>query len=244
MPVLAHLSDPHLDGGQEALARVRRVVDHLAGLAQPPDAVLVSGDVSDRGDPADYVAAAELFAEVSAPVWFCPGNHDDRAAFRQGLLGGAPDPSPVNQVHRVAGLTVLSLDSTIPGRSEGALGVETLTWLDEQLAASGPALVAFHHPPAALTLPALDRMGLRDPAGLADVLARHDHVLAVLCGHVHTAAVTTFAGRPLVTAPGVRSTALPPWEVAQRYATSTESPPALAFHIIDDGTLTTHFRAV
>ena len=81
-------------------------------------------------------------------------------------------------------------DSTIPGEDGGYLADETLTWLDHDLGAAGddvPALVCFHHPPVTLTIPYVDGIRLAGEHRLADVLARHDNVVAVLCGHAHTA---------------------------------------------------------
>jgi 3',5'-cyclic-AMP phosphodiesterase len=73
------------------------------------------------------------------------------------------------------------------------------------------------------------------------VLDRHPRVVAVLCGHAHTAAASTFAGRPLLVAPGVVSTLRLPWENADTM--DRTMPPALAFHILDEaGRLTTHYR--
>jgi len=72
-------------------------------------------------------------------------------------------------------------------------------------------------------------------------LADHPQVVPVLCGHAHTPAASTFAGRPLLVAPGVVSTLRLPWETANDI--DEQMPPALAFHVLDDdGRLTTHYR--
>ncbi|MBB1246415.1 phosphodiesterase, partial [Streptomyces durbertensis] len=106
-----------------------------------------------------------------------------------------------------------------------------------------PAFVALHHPPVPLGLPYLDRIGLREPQALAGVLARHPQVVAVLCGHAHTAATTSFAGRPLLCAPGIASTALLPWEQGPDDSWKThQAPPALTFHLFRNGRLTSHLR--
>jgi Icc protein len=76
------------------------------------------------------------------------------------------------------------------------------------------------------------------------VLHRHPQVVAVLCGHAHTPAATTFAGRPLLAAPGVVSTLRFPWEPGDAVL-DHDLPPALAYHVIDDDRgVTTHYRAV
>lgn len=128
--------------------------------------------------------------------------------------------------------------------SEGFLDDGTLTRLDKVLADSeGPALVCFHHPPVRLGIPFVDGIRLREPERLADVIAPHGNVAAVLCGHAHTGATTTFAGRPLVVAPGVVSTAVLPFESDD--VIDYGLPPSVAFHFLDgDRGLVTHFRSL
>jgi Icc protein len=80
-----------------------------------------------------------------------------------------------------------------------------------------------------------------------DLAFPHRNLAAFLCGHAHTPAVTTFAGRPLVIAPGVVSTLRFPWEhrAHPEDYVHLDPPPALAFHVLtDEGQLTTHYRCV
>jgi Icc protein len=246
MPVLAQVSDFHFDGGARSVARAERVMGYLAALPRPVDAVLVTGDVADHGSAGEYQAAREVLRS-DAPVLACPGNHDLRATFRRVLLGHPDgDERPLNQVHRVAGATVALCDSTIPGRDDGRLSEETVAWLDAVLgdAPDGPALVAMHHPPVALGIPFVDDIRQRDGQRLEEVLRRHPQVVAVLCGHAHTAASTQFAGRPLVVAPGVATTAMLPLERPEGPVLDAELPASIAFHVPDGGRLTSHFRVV
>ncbi|MEU5438912.1 metallophosphoesterase [Streptomyces sp. NPDC020719] len=255
--LLAHISDLHLDGGARAAQRAARVVEFINAMSRRPDAVLVTGDIADHGAPAEYAEAAELLARIDAPVLTCPGNHDDRAAYRKGLLdlpggpsakgGAAPDPyAPVNRLHRVGDYAILMLDSTIPGEDPGVFEDATLEWLARTLDSLGdtPALPAFHHPPAVIHHEYLDSTNLTNADRFAEVLAGRDNVPAVLVGHAHTPAATTFAGRPLLIAPGVTSTLRLPWEPGEGLVNRT-SPPGIAFHVLDaGGRIMTHFRVV
>src|SRR5689334_4580059 len=140
MPLFAHISDTHLDGGDRARERTRRVMAALRGM--PVDAILVTGDIADHGEPAEYEeAAAELGAD--GPVLERPGNHDEGAAFRKGLIAnGWGSTEPVNRVVEVGGVTFALCDSSIPGRDDGLLAPDTLDWLRGVLAdAAGPAFV-------------------------------------------------------------------------------------------------------
>jgi 3',5'-cyclic AMP phosphodiesterase CpdA len=246
MVVLAQVSDFHFDGGDERRARAQRVMDYLAVLPRPVDAVLVTGDVADHGAVEEYQEARRML-RAPAPVLLCPGNHDRRTGFRRVLLGD-PDggDGPVNQVHQLDGVTVLLCDSTVPGSDGGRLDDETVAWLEDTLAAAPdqPALVAMHHPPVALGIPFVDAIRQAQAHRLEAVLARHRQVVAVLCGHAHTAASTWFAGRQLLVAPGVASTALLPVERPAGDVLDDGAPASVAFHLLDDDRLTTHFRVV
>lgn len=240
MTLLVQVSDLHLDGSEERRGRAARAMAYVNGLRDVA-AVLVTGDVADNGLPAEYAQAKELLVSPHRLV-SCPGNHDVRAAFEEVLLGREPTGGPVNAALDVDGVLVAMCDSSRPGRNDGLLGDETLDWLAETLAGDRPALVCLHHPPVVLHSPLLDAIRLTDADRLAAVLADHPQVLAVLCGHAHTAATSTFAGRPVVVAPGVVSTLrLPP---EHRDDLDYELPPGVALHVLDGGRLTTHFRVL
>ena len=247
MIVIAHLSDPHIDSGQRSFERTRAVMDYLEDLPGDLDAVLVTGDIADHALPAEYERARTLLTSRH-PVMICPGNHDDRAAFREFLLGRPPSGAPVNQVHRTADFVIALCDSSVPGKNEGYLEDETLAWLEDVLAQTeAPVLVGFHHPPALLHAPFVDGIRQFGAERLAALTDRHPHLAAFLCGHAHTAAATTFAGRPLLVAPGVVSTLRLPCErrAHPEDHVHLDQPPALAFHVLDDeGRLTTHYRSV
>ncbi|WP_242911154.1 metallophosphoesterase [Actinomadura terrae] len=276
MIVYAQLSDIHLDGEERADERARRVMTHLDTL--PLDAILLTGDIADHGEPTEYEQAREVL-KSSLPILTCPGNHDRRRPYREvllreslkddqdddrgdqgddarggrgGDLGGGPgrgangvsEIGPVNRVHEVAGVVFAMCDSTVPGEDHGFLDEETLAWLDATLGErpGAPAFVCFHHPPVPLHIPYVDAIRQFGEDRLADVLARHPQVVAVLCGHAHTSAVTTFAGRPLLVAPGVVSTLRLPGEEG---IVDLEAPPGYALHVLhDDRRLTTHYRTV
>ena len=69
---LFHISDIHFG-----------VEDHAAHDAvakavheERPDALVCTGDITQRATRAQYRAAAEWFAQFDVPVWIDPGNHD------------------------------------------------------------------------------------------------------------------------------------------------------------------------
>lgn len=256
--VIAHLSDIHIDGSSRSVDRTRAVMNHLENLPYDLDAVLVTGDIADHGQPDEYECARELLA-TRHPLLVCPGNHDERAAFRAVLLrqqdvqqaadSPEPEPAPVNQVLRLDRCVIAACDSSVPGSVHGYLDDQTLAWLEDVLCGTPeqvPVLVAFHHPPDVLHVPFIDAMHLRGADRLAAVARKHPNIAGYLCGHAHTPVASTFAARPLRGAPGVASTLALPWEEQQPPGHILPAqPPALAYHVLDDaGRLVTHHRTL
>jgi Icc protein len=247
---IAQLSDIHFDGSSRISGRVGRVLDYLRAAPGPIDVVLVTGDIADHGSPDEYEEAQVLLdlADLPSLVLLLPGNHDSRAPFASRMLGRpSGHDAEINQLVSTPAADFLLCDSTLPGKDNGRLSDHTVAWLDRSLTerddADVPAVICFHHPPVTTHDPVVDAIRQFDEHRLDDVIRRHPRVAAVLCGHVHSAAVSTFAGVPLVVAPSVASTARLPIEPGPRL--DLEQPPGLAIHVLDDaGRLVTHFRSI
>jgi Icc protein len=249
MLAIAHLSDTHLNGSPHAAERVERVMGYVNGLDDGIDAIVVTGDIADHGLAAEYAEAAALLVSAQ-PVLLLPGNHDIRAPFREVLLGepvsGPAADAPINRIEQVGGAAFLLCDSTVPGQIHGLLAEETVAWIADtlgDLAAGTPVFLCVHHPPMPLGMPFMDGIRLTGEQQLAELIREHPDVVAVLCGHAHSAAVSSFAGVPVLVAPGVSSTVALPWEPGSFI--DYRLPPGLAFHLLDDDRrLVTHFRVV
>ncbi|MET7772951.1 metallophosphoesterase [Nocardia sp. NPDC005366] len=248
MILVAQVSDTHFDLGARNTERVERVMRFLTGLRHRPDAILLTGDITDSGKAEQYSDARAAF-HTDIPVHAIPGNHDDRANFRTAFLGLPASDEPFNQVHRIGRSTVVLLDSSVPGEAAGRLSDETYAWLRDTLddaAADGPILLALHHPPAHLFSPVVDEISLVDPGPLAALVAGDERIVGILTGHAHTSAATTFAGRPLLVGPSTASVLGAEWELDLPHHVMDYAPdPAIALHVIDENhRLTTHFRSV
>ena len=196
MIVFAQFSDTHLDGRKGRAERAAAVVAYLNGLSMPLDAVVVTGDIADHGLPAEYEQARTILSASRHPVFPCPGNHDTRALYREILLGengGADAGVPVNRVRHTAGALFALCDSTIPGRDDGYLADETISWLDRVLAERPDvtSFLCFHHPPAPLHVPYVDSIRQLGEHRLPALVARPPQDAATLCGHARRPATTT-----------------------------------------------------
>jgi 3',5'-cyclic AMP phosphodiesterase CpdA len=247
--VIAHVSDTHFGGPRDARARAERILAHLLAMDPRPDVLLVSGDVADHGLPEEYAEARAVLDTWPGPKLVGTGNHDVREAFARGLLDQDVVTGPLVMGLEAADFRILMLDSLVPARDgkrvdHGELGEGQLAWLDEELAADDrPAFVALHHPPSDIGLELMAPILLKDPEPLELVLMQHDHVVATLVGHAHTACATTFARRPLLVGGGSASTVTLDAEDVPRVWEA--APPTLALHLLHDGgRLTTHWRAL
>jgi len=251
--LLAQISDLHvtepgqlLCGRVDTAGYVRRCVARLGALATVPDAVVITGDLVDRGTIREYETLRELLAPLTMPVYLLLGNHDDRAAFRA-VFGAAPYPGAAGDFLQygfdVGELRVLALDTLEPGKSGGTLCATRRAWLTRELdqARGRPVVIAMHHPPFATGIPFMDRCGLdrRDAAELAVIVAHHPNVERVICGHLHRSIHARFAGTIAATSPS------PAHQLALGFTPDAVvgfamEPPAFVQHVWIDAMLVSH----
>jgi 3',5'-cyclic-AMP phosphodiesterase len=207
--VVAHVSDTHLlaagaplGGVADTVTALERTTAQLARLGGTLDAIVVTGDVTDLGEPDAYYrtrsALEPLAGATGAELIWVMGNHDERAAFRSELLDEPATDQPVHHVVQVGGLRIIALDTSVPGYHHGALDAASLAWLDAVLADPAPegTLIAMHHAPIATPLSLMDVLELRDQDELADIVRGRD-VRMILGGHLHYATSGMFAGIPV-----------------------------------------------
>jgi 3',5'-cyclic AMP phosphodiesterase CpdA len=214
---LVQLTDLHIrEPGRLAYGRIDtapyldRAVQSVLRLPQRPDAVVITGDLSDFGRAAEYEHLARLLAPLPMPIYLMPGNHDDRDQLRRSfpdhayLAPGVGTAGFVQYSVRVGALRLLTLDTCVPGESHGALCEERLGWLEQQLDASRgePVVIAMHHPPFQTLIGHMDEIGLLQGAeALEALVAQHRNVERVICGHLHRAIDVRFGGTIASTSP-------------------------------------------
>jgi 3',5'-cyclic AMP phosphodiesterase CpdA len=242
--LLVQLSDLHIGatwGASDPLIRAEEAAAAVGALPQAPDAVLVSGDLTENADPAEYAAAREALAPLGAPLFVLPGNHDGRGPLREAFGLDGEGEERIDYAADLGPLRLVALDSTVPGEVPGALDAEALAWLDDALAAAPaqPTLLAMHHPPLAIGNPAWEAINLTAAAreALAEVVARHPQVKAIVGGHLHASIGAVLGGRPVLSIPSTYGQAAPDYDdaVGPRFAPYPPYPPGFAIHAVRDG---------
>lgn len=202
---ILHLSDVHATAGEllygqvDGLARLTEVGEYVVAAGVTPEAVVVTGDLVQRGHAAAYAtvdaALRRLGDTVNAPVFTVLGNHDadEPARALTGHGGGH------YRVVTVGPVRLVLLDSRT-----GALDPEQLAWLDAAVAEPFGlgTVVAVHHAPVPSPLPALSKIGLREPHLLARALRGSDTRL-ILAGHYHHPMTSLFHGLPVSVGPSL-----------------------------------------
>jgi Icc protein len=167
------------------------------------DAVVIKGDIADRGLPEQFAWAAETFARFAMPHHAFLGNHDHYGRLvglevdGYALLGQPEAPRTVD----LGGWRLVLLETAVPGEHHGEMGPERMRWLDGALAETRelgmPTLVLMHHQP----VPPEHRDQFPNDIGLLpehslpffDRLGEHPQVKGVLIGHTHRNRVRRYA---------------------------------------------------
>ncbi|WP_083005996.1 phosphodiesterase [Halomonas sp. GT] len=182
---LVQITDSHLHADKSARSRAgipwqqfERVLE--AVIAERPDIVVFSGDVSQDETAASYALACQALASLPCPWFWIPGNHD-QLAFMQA------EHSLVEEVD-LAQWRLLLLDTHVAGQPHGELGAERLNALAERLEEDDrPAVIVMHHPPVDVGAAWMDAIGLKDRDAFWQLLNRYPQVKIILFGHAHQA---------------------------------------------------------
>ena len=212
--VIAHLSDMHLIAGDALLhghidtaSQLHKALARVEQSAQHFDALVLSGDLTDQGQPEAYTLLREIVEPVAerlrAPVVMTGGNHDERRALALGLNGADTD-EPQDAVTMVRGLRIISLDSALPGFHHGGFSDIQYDWLSTQLAqpAEHGTILVMHHPPIRYRSPMMQLLDFEDAPRLRAALEGTD-VRAILSGHLHVTSFGTLGTIPVFVAGGV-----------------------------------------
>jgi len=111
---------------------LKRVVEIVNAMEAQPDFLVASGDLTNRGDTESYRLVKSTFEALEIPAILALGNHDERAGFHE-VFGDGPSDAPYYHETTIAGLHVVTLDTSIPGRVSGRICDEQFGFLERVL---------------------------------------------------------------------------------------------------------------
>jgi 3',5'-cyclic AMP phosphodiesterase CpdA len=252
--LIAQITDIHLgfepdSPGEFNRQRLDRALDALLALDPPPDLLLATGDLVDRGDVESYARLRQAFDGLPFPVSLALGNHDVRENFAE-VFPETPLADGFCQYELRAGpLRLLVLDTLEEGRHGGAFCERRAKWLCERLDEDGETqtLIVQHHPPIEVGIGWMNT----DPTEpwvhrLADCLAGRTNVVGLVCGHIHRAVTTRWADLTVATCPSTAPQValelrkIDP-DVPDMRPLIVANPPAYALHWWNGRELITHY---
>ncbi len=224
-----HITDHHLCDSEAQLRlgfspayAFRTVLRHIAEhVADRADFIISTGDLSEPATDQAYQTVRQMLAleaQVAAapgpyaitseglhrfPMYFLPGNHDDRRAFMRNLFPSMAPATLLNASFMHQGVQFICLDWGAEAKS--VIYPETLDFLKSTLQHSTPSIVIMHHHLAPMGSRWLDDFIADEADRFWEAVAGQD-VLGIFCGHAHTTYELTVKDIPVF---GLRSTAFP-----------------------------------
>ncbi|MGJ3238835.1 MAG: metallophosphoesterase family protein [Anaerolineae bacterium] len=198
-----HISDTHMNPDTDyikdyaqytPLIGVQALVREINQLPFQPDFILHTGDVAYDPAPDVYHAVREVFADVSAPIYYLAGNHDDAQALQRDLLGRSASDiqAMLYGTFTVKGVQVVYLDSNgphDPTRPSGTVTQDQLDWLDTICTGDDeqPLVIAVHHNVLPCYVPWVDEwMRMENGEAFHEVVRQaRDRLCGVFHGHIH-----------------------------------------------------------
>jgi len=259
------ITDHHLLESEEASREgfcpgyaMRMVMKHISeNVADKVDFIISTGDLVEPDTDATYQGALKLLGIYSSaalpgpqkinieglhdyPMYFLPGNHDDREMMTRYLF---PDSEPVslyNFTFEHKGVQFVFVD--FGPESKAVFLPETRAFLAKALESKLPSVILCHQHVKRIGSRWLDAFLADNLDEFWDVVANprvKEKVLAILCGHVHITYEDEHCGIPIL---GLRSTAYP-------FAKTDEFqmiivPPQYRFVSIQNGVLTSRIYKV
>src|ERR1700675_310463 len=178
---IAQISDIHCGGVDFVPNLLERAIREINDLH--PDIVICSGALTTFGFKHEYLLAKSYIERLQCDsVVVIPGNHDSRNV---GYVHFEDMFGDRNSVLRLAGVTVVAVDSTEPDLDNGQIGRGRYRWIEEQFADSADLRIfVLHHHLLPVPGTGRERNVVYDAGDVIECLQRAG-VDLVLSGHKH-----------------------------------------------------------
>ncbi len=237
---------------------MRMVMRHIAqNVADKTDFILSTGDLVDPPTEATYRCALRLLGMQSSgvlpgpkrinveglqdfPMYFLPGNHDDRELMTRHFFPESKTPDLYNMTFVHKGVQFIFLDWG--GESKACFLPETRAFLLRAVQTDLPSVLVCHQHVKRIGARWLDNFIADEIDDFWEILLQpgvQERILAVLCGHAHITYEDEYHGIPIL---GLRSTAFP--FAKTDHPLLILAPPHYRYIHIHDGILTSRIYKV
>lgn len=203
MPEVIHISDTHIGPtrshdirGANAYDRTLAMVEGINALPFSPDFIVHTGDVANDPDPDAYTLATEILSDLSVPVYFATGNHDDVPMMRAALDFGPMEmlvPESNDQLcYRIEypGFDFIVADGRVPPEEgpHGFIDPQQFDAIIGAVSGNRPTAVFLHYPLTPIGSAWIDEhLLVQNGEDFQQALAQKvgDNLRGVFSGHLH-----------------------------------------------------------
>jgi 3',5'-cyclic-AMP phosphodiesterase len=193
---IVQISDIHV-GSQFREEKFEKVIEEINSLT--PDAVVITGDLTNEGLIAEYEKCKELVSRINVEkIIAISGNHDYRntgyLVFKKFF--------PFQTVNELSDDVVLvTLGTARPDRNEGEVGYRQTLWLERTMKKYEKRIkiLAMHHHLIGIPDTGSERVTILDAGDVLRTILDTD-VDLVLCGHKHRPWIWDFNNLSIVNA--------------------------------------------
>lgn len=205
MTKIVHMSDIHAGFAEFREDILLRAINQINKLH--PDAVVISGDITDHGYYREFVKVKEYIDLIDSPTIVIPGNHDARnigdEVFEE-IIGSRDSTLELKD----SNIKIIGLDSSVPDLGHGKIGRLQRKFLETEIRDAKERdmfiIITVHHHIIPVPNTGRERNVLSD-AGDILLLLLENNINLVLSGHKHVPHVWKMNNTLFVTAGTVSS---------------------------------------
>lgn len=205
MTKIIQISDLHTGFSEFREDILLRAINKINKLQ--PDAVVISGDITDNGYYKEFVKAKEYIGLIDSPTIVIPGNHDARnigdEVFEE-IIGNRDSTLELKD----ANIKIIGLDSSVPDLGHGKIGRFQRKFLEKEIKDAKDRnmfiIITVHHHIISVPNTGRERNVLSDAGDILLILLQND-INLVLSGHKHVPHVWKMNNTLFVTAGTVSS---------------------------------------
>ena len=162
-------------------------IDYLLSSEEPPNFVLLTGDISQDESSESYRLARAQLERLNVPVSWIHGNHDDEIKVKP-IFDASPFLKQLTHLPTPF-WDFIAINTCRRGTDEGYLEESELAqfWQRASIAKRNNKniVVVMHHHPHPVSTPLVDACMLKRAGKFLTQLKEHPEIKLMICGHVH-----------------------------------------------------------
>tara|TARA_X000000368_G_scaffold242103_1_gene191274 strand:- start:247 stop:1011 length:765 start_codon:yes stop_codon:yes gene_type:complete len=198
--IIAQISDTHLICvsskfkviAENRIKYLENCVSNILGLRPQPDAIIHTGDVSHNGLIEEYRLAYKILNRLNSPIFFTPGNRDDKnnlkSIFLHSYLTNAERDQFIYSTY-FKDFRIISMDTSCKKNNQGEITLKGLEIFSQILMENKeiPTVIFMHHPPYDVSLSSNKNIEYNSEKLIPKFwkILESFNVIGLFCGHIH-----------------------------------------------------------